>query len=595
MKLLLVLLFTFSLSAFTKDRSQWTMNDHWEQTQLEFKTLIYGVVNQENCTASVKKLLGCVAVINKAKEMMDPSKKILVVYSLNNDEEQFTEVDYSHLNQKEFFKIKQQYFQELYTELTSVEKTLNLIAFDSGNYLASFEISVINEANDSMVSGQLMNEYLAVAEDPHTYIIPTSYMEDRSKPAAKKVGMGIYFHLDKIDGREVYVLDEVIENSPAEKYGLKRGDALLSVNGKTDAKEAYEQISKQNILNLVVLRGDEKIKINMVKGHYEVKNVNPKLLIRDGKKYGYIKLRHFSDNSACGKIKESATRLLAAEIEGFILDLRNNGGGLVTQMKCISMLYLEDGSRTWAVRYLDQEDENVLIETKAHETDNILGNIHTVTLINGHSASASEATAMYLKDYRKTFVVGEQSFGKGTMQGIERLPNYLNLSRGKTMAVYYGPKGLSPQVDGVSPDIEVFPNAMQTEATPYEREADRYLFVVDNEIDASEVEEADRKREVKEVKRCIKREGTSFSRYYAGDKAVRRVFDNQLEKSFDVLACANKHVEINRNIDIPTVEGVEFMSQWDYMLRGMRKMKPIKPKVVPSKPAPKLKPISQLI
>jgi C-terminal peptidase prc len=582
--LTLTTLSTSFAQSIDKSRVDWTYNDHWENTQISFEKQIYGTINQTTCTKSVKELLGCMAVLNKSYELMYPDQKLLVTYDQTTEDETapFKVVEYLDINSEDFFKVKQEYFKSLYDRFSN-EDSLKLVNFNSKVILDSFTESQVTEANDQMMAGQLYNEYLALAFDPHTYIQPTSYLQDRSRPAVKRKGIGIYFHVEPINGIDSYVLDEIIPNSPAEKYGLKVGDVILKANEAETSESVYEVIKSQNLITFKIKRGKRVVTINLEKGFYKVEQVQSSVLSRDDKKYGY--------KTACDKIKAAGTDMLSKGIEGLILDLRNNGGGLVTQMRCISNLYLEDGSRNWAVKYLEQNIDS-LIESKARFTDNIFGNMHTVTLINGNSASASEATAMYLKDYRKSFIVGERSYGKGSMQGVGPTSENPAISKGSTRALYYGPKGLSPQVTGVSPDIQAFPKITQTDPTPFKRESDNYLFVIENTITPSEVEELDRKEEVKMIKSCLKTNNIVQKRFNESSDIKRTIFDNQLETALGTIECANENVAIYKSIDIPIVEGVTFIDEWEFRMRSLRKLKPM-PIRLPVKAPVRIKPLDK--
>lgn len=579
----------------TEDRTEWTYNDHWENTQIEFDKLIFGTINQNTCTTNIKEMMGCMAVINKVYELQYPNQNVLVTYtpSAASESAPFSIEEYPGLTAKEFFAVKKEYFKELYNEYNKLlTDAKGLVSFPAQRILKEFTEKMVTEANDQMMAGTLYNEYLTLAYDPHTYIYPTTYLQDSAKPNVRRKGIGIYFHIETVNGNDHYILDEVIENSPAEKYGLQSGDVILKANKAETTEEVYKVISNEEIITFDVLRGDQNIQIELTKDYYEVSQVQTSVLHRDGKKYGYIKLRTFTDVTACDRITAAGKKMVEEDqIEGVILDLRNNGGGLVTQMQCISKLYLEDGSRTWAVKYLDQEDPELIEETERF-TNNIFGDLHTVTLINGRSASASEATSMYLQDYRKSFIVGEQSFGKGSMQGVGATPDDPTISKGSTRALYYGPKGISPQVRGVTPDFIAYPKFGQKEATPMTRESDRYLFVIENEVSAQDLEDADRKEEIVTINNCMSDNKAVEKRFNTTAKAKQRIFDNQLEVGINVIACANENVNIYKSTDIQVAEGVEFIDRYELMRRYFERMKPKSPALIPTKLPPlKLKPI----
>ena len=366
----------------TQDRTEWTFNDHWENTQIDFEKLVYGSVNSTSCVRNIKELMGCMAVVNKAYELQFPGQNILVTFDPQIKNEQigpFAIEEFTGLSNKEFFEVKKEYFKKLYDEYNELlADSKSLMNFPVDKILKPFTQKMVTEANDQMMAGTLYNEYLTLAYDPHTYIYPTTYLQDSAKPNVRRKGIGIYFHIETIDGEDRYILDEVIENSPAEKYGLQSGDVILKANAAEKAEEVYKVISESDSITFEILRGEENIQIDLLKDYYQVSQVQTSVLNRDGKKYGYIKLRTFTDQTACKRITEAGKKMIEEDqIEGVVLDLRNNGGGLVTQMQCISELYLENGSRTWAVKYLDQEDPE-LIEEKASRTNNIFGDLHTV-------------------------------------------------------------------------------------------------------------------------------------------------------------------------------------------------------------------------
>ena len=132
---------------------------------------------------------------------------------------------------------------------------------------------------------------------------------------------------------------------------------------------------------------------------------------------------------------------------------------------------------------------------------------------------------------------------------------------------------------GVSPDIQVYPKITQTKPTPFKRESDNYLFVIENTVTPSEVEEQDRKDEVKTIKVCLRDNNIVQNRFQNSNEMKKSIFDNQLETALGTIECANQNIAIFRSIDIPIVDGVTFVDEWEFR---------IKPTQLPITP-PKLK------
>lgn len=582
-----LLLIIFSSKLFSQaldERANYTMNDYWEETKLDFEKIVFGTFTQKNCTRNTMNLIGCVAALNKMQWLQTPDKKSLT--KINLETKLFETTDHTNLSKEEFTKLYESYLKELSLELEKSKMSLSLMPFKIESEIKKFQKKYVTAQNDSMTAANLYNEFLRIAVDPHTYIIPKNYNEDRSRPSQDKKGMGIYFNLTKHESIEKYMITDVIRNSPAEKSGLKKGDIILNANATTTSDEVLEVIKNQDPVNLKVIRGNEIHEIKITKGIYTISQVEASLLHRNGKKYGYIKLRSFSDRTACQKIGNLAKSMIIREnIAGFILDLRNNGGGLVSQAQCIMGMYLEEGSQSWAVKYL-QDNDNTLVTQPLRGGEQIFKNLHTVTLINGYSASASEALSMYLQDYRKSFIVGERSFGKGSMQTVTEDRENNTVLNGSTVALYYGPKGISPQLRGVIPDIESLPKIDQKEETPYVREEDEYTFPLkDKDIDLSLYKDSERVQEVKTMNTCVESEGNKSFYYSRLGDSEKILFDNQMETAVDVIDCANNYIPHYSGIELKRVEDYDYVDYFQYTLSQLSlELKPLHIKPIEIKP-----------
>ena len=301
-----------------------------------------------------------------------------------------------------------------------------------------------SEAMDAAINGVLQSL------DPYSaYMSPEVFKVMQTETSGEFGGLGIEV------GMEFGVVKVIspIDNTPAEEAGVKAGDYIVKINdiqvqGKT-LTEAVELMRGPvgSIIKITVRRRGEKkaIIFNITREIIKIESVKSKI-IEDT--VGYIRLTSFNENSA-DQIKEKIKKLRQnKKIEKYILDLRNNPGGLLSQAIKISDFFLNNGeilstksrkkkeNRKWFARKGDIIDGETLI-----------------VLINYGSASAAEIVAGALQDHKRAILIGENSFGKGSVQSIIPLNN-----RGAirlTISKYYLPSGKSISEVGITPDIEI--------------------------------------------------------------------------------------------------------------------------------------------
>ena len=301
-----------------------------------------------------------------------------------------------------------------------------------------------SEAMDAAINGVLQSL------DPYSaYMSPEIYKEMLTKTSGEFGGLGIEV------GMEFGVVKVIspIDNTPAEEAGVKAGDYIVKINdiqvqGKT-LTEAVELMRGPvgSTIKITVRRRNVKkaIIFNITREIIKIESVKSKI-IEDT--VGYIRLTSFNENSA-DQIKEKIKELRQnKKIEKYILDLRNNPGGLLSQAIKISDFFLNNGeivstksrkkkeNRKWFARKGDIIDGKTLI-----------------VLINYGSASAAEIVAGALKDHKRAILIGEKSFGKGSVQSIIPLKNKGAIRL--TISKYYLPSGKSISEVGITPDIEI--------------------------------------------------------------------------------------------------------------------------------------------
>ena len=286
--------------------------------------------------------------------------------------------------------------------------------------------------------------------DPHsTYLDPEEYKELRIGTTGQFGGLGIQVGMH--DGF-VKVISP-IDDTPAFKAGIKAGDLIIRLNNKpvkdmtlNNAVKLMRGKPGTSIELSVVREGeDEPIKFKLKRAIIKVKSVKSHLL-EPG--FGYVRVSTFQSKTAV-HLKKAIADLVKqnkAPLNGLILDLRNNPGGVLNAAADVSDLFIEKGKLV----YTQGRTDDSYFEFMARP-DDVMNKAPMVVLINGGSASASEIVAGALQDHKRAVLMGEKSFGKGSVQTIQELRNGGAVKF--TTARYFTPSGRSIQAEGIVPDI----------------------------------------------------------------------------------------------------------------------------------------------
>ena len=345
-----------------------------------------------------------------------------------------------------------------------------------GTVLDRIRADYVEEVSDAELIKAAIDGMLS-SLDPHS-----SYLdeEDRERldvdTRGEFGGLGIEVTME---GGYVKVVSP-IDDTPAAKAGLKPNDLIIALDGKSVRGMALSDAVK-------LMRGKvgEKIKLTVRRGEAppfdveiirDVIKVSPVRARAEGK-VGYIRVSSFSRQTEPNLVKavKQLRDDIGTDIEGFILDLRNNPGGLLDQAISVSDAFLEKGE---IVSTRGREKEKA--QRYNAESGDITDGLPLVVLINGGSASASEIVAGALHDHNRAILIGERTFGKGSVQTIQRIPGHGAIRL--TIARYYTPSGISIQAKGIEPDIIVPPAKIEAiDTSGRRREAD-----LDGALDRSE-------------------------------------------------------------------------------------------------------------
>jgi len=286
--------------------------------------------------------------------------------------------------------------------------------------------------------------------DPHsTYLDTAEYEELKEGTSGEFGGLGIEVSTE--DGF-VKVISP-IDDTPASRAGIKSGDFIIKIDGKpikgmnlNDAVKLMRGKPGEKI-TLTIVREDEKERLEFTLTRAIIKSISVKSKYYEGG-FGYVRVSSFQTHTTEDLIKaiKKLKKKNKGSLNGFILDLRNNPGGLLTSAVEISDAFITKG----LIVYTQGRKKNSRIEFNAKAND-ILAGAPIVVLVNGGSASASEIVSGALQDHKRAIIMGRPTFGKGSVQTI--LPITGNIAIKLTTARYYTPKGRSIQAEGIQPDV----------------------------------------------------------------------------------------------------------------------------------------------
>ena len=336
-------------------------------------------------------------------------------------------------------------FQQVNSAENEIYKKIDLF----GEVLEKINKEYVDEINQSESMDSAINGLLQSLDPYSSYMSPEIFDEMQTETSGEFGGLGIEVSMES----GVVKVISPIDDTPASKAGIKAGDFIVKINdiqvqGKTlsEAVDLMRGPVGSGIELTVRRRGEKKALIfNIVREIIEIQSVKVDVL-KDN--IGYIRLTSFNENSS-NQINKKINELENnKKVNAYILDLRNNPGGLLSQAIKISDFFLDNGEIVSTKSRKNSENRKWF----AKKGDLTKGKT-LIVLINYGSASASEIVAGALKDHKRAILLGENSYGKGSVQSIIPLKN-----RGAirlTVAKYYLPSGKSISEVGVSPDIEI--------------------------------------------------------------------------------------------------------------------------------------------
>ena len=320
-------------------------------------------------------------------------------------------------------------------DLSSVQKTYQELV---ANYDGKLDTQkLIYGANRGLVEA---------AGDPHTAYMDPDETKEFDKSLSGQIGGGIGAEIGLRNNKPTII--KPLENSPAQKAGIKAGEAIVKVNDEASSDWSVEKVVSKirgevgTSVKLTLLSDGKTREVSVVRQNI----VSPAVESEIDGEIGILKVNRFGDDTV-SLARKYASEFVEKGVKKVILDLRNNPGGTVGAAQGLLGIWLDNQIA------MTERRGSEIVKTLRTTGAPILGNMKTVVLINGNSASASEITAGALREYGKAMLVGQKSYGKGSVQIVLGLPGGSQMK--VTEARWYTPKGKNIDKTGIEPDVKV--------------------------------------------------------------------------------------------------------------------------------------------
>ena len=320
-------------------------------------------------------------------------------------------------------------------DLSSVQKTYQELV---ANYDGKLDTQkLIYGANRGLVEA---------AGDPHTAYMDPDETKEFDKSLSGQIGGGIGAEIGLRNNKPTII--KPLENSPAQKAGIKAGEVIVKVNDEASSDWSVEKVVSKirgevgTSVKLTLLSDGKTREVSVVRQNI----VSPAVESEIDGEIGILKVNRFGDDTV-SLSRKYASEFVEKGVKKVILDLRNNPGGTVGAAQGLLGIWLDNQIA------MTERRGSEIVKTLRTTGTPILGNIKTVVLINGNSASASEITAGALREYGKATLVGQKSYGKGSVQIVLGLPGGSQMK--VTEARWYTPKGKNIDKTGIEPDVKV--------------------------------------------------------------------------------------------------------------------------------------------
>lgn len=406
---------------------------------------------------------------------------------------------------------------------------------------------VVEPERQEEYAAAAISGYLAVA-DAHANLLPARELSGTggARPARRserEQGLALEGPVYTGIGAAVQPLVDaalvtsILRGAPAAQAGLRVDDFILEIDGASTAGLSTEALVSRlrgvrgSRVNLRVKRQDRVLDLSVTRDSVAVANVVSQTLNDRGWQLAYLKIDSFLPPNTCRDFTRELERQLKPTLNGILLDLRDNAGGLIDQAVCIADLFLDEDQLVLEARNLEDPSKSESVRTRRPAR----ARMPMVTLVNARTGSASEVLAGALQDHGRSLVVGELTFGKGTVQTLRPWRGSRAVLELYTASRYYRPSGVGVQLKGIEPDIL----ALDQPGTPEPdrvvlREGDLFPTALPQEPEAWHHPNTEL---VQGLRRCARGQGLAEHRL-AREGKEGRAGDYQLAVGQDALVCS---------------------------------------------------------
>ena len=424
---------------------------------------MHELIVQKNCLSSPKSYLACVVALEKSLDFapsaleLVPGEATAVDKFLNLSVQDFgfAQIRRRISSSPEQFEQILQVERQISKEQT--RKWLQLYRNGNGRelerILAWIQENILPGSEEQQLVLYMFNGYLSVVEDPHTQIFPVEQLQMNFGARVKNFG-GFGIEVRRLGGH--YYLQSILRDSPADRAQLRPFDVIRRLNGENIAKKSLQQIltmiQKNKILRFEIVRRDrvmEAVIHRAVNPMPASVNIEP---TRDGE--AHISIHRFAKGT-CDELKHALQQISKSKYETLLLDFRDNPGGDLLEGICVTSLFIPENKH---VLTLVDLNSNRVAQEYFSDNQNFHFAKRLRIAINSRTASTAEVVAAALQDHQRAIVIGEASYGKGTMQRAEPFVSYTAPNEEaqfiwlKTVATMVRPNGQAIHFRGITPD-----------------------------------------------------------------------------------------------------------------------------------------------
>lgn len=543
----------FSFSSLSRGETRKEDRDYWQETGIGLS--IVETFLSDKCNSSAMEFSSCISGVNEllinmdrplvlANSQLEIQSEIVggLVDVIGPFEIHSLKFPSHSLGQREYWEF---FKKELRTNFEYWKNHFETASPEERDLSPVFKWikQEITADQEPLMSSLAINGFYEYSRDPHTIIIPKARFDEMQSPDSENFS-GVGAAIEELKGQ--FIVSKVIENSPAAKAGLQVNDILLEIDGAplkqvtlTDVVQRMKGPENTHV-KLKISRKSGEHEFDIVRAQIQVDNITFKKVHHKKADIdlAYIKIGDFTKINTCQRFVEKLGEIFqapGANYSGLIIDVRDNPGGLLSQVACISNVFLRRGSLVVTER--DLRGENVTETFRASLFDPMIPEGSVVVLMDAGSASASEILGGVMQDHKRGLVVGIRSFGKGSVQRVKPWdPLSKDVYLLETTGRFYLPANRTNQIHGIIPDFEAYTKPNPTEEEKYFfREEDRYVNALTH-LGPSYVQP--RPRLIEYIQKCRSRIGEAMERFVPSRiHTDETTSDYQLLVAADVQAC----------------------------------------------------------